>query len=180
MEIRLTQGQVALIEDEDYEAISHHSWHAVRRHDNRWYAQAVIAGERIPMAVFLLQPPKGQEVDHRNNDGLDNRRNNLRHCTHQQNLCNRRIFKTNTSGFKGVYRYGLNWRARLKHNSKWVNLGCFRDRIDAARAYNDAALRYFGEFARLNEIPSAAQNALSSPQTPGTEGVFAQGGIPGP
>ncbi len=94
-------------------------------------------------------------VDHRDGNGLNNKRQNLRTCTHQQNIRNQyRKPDGKSSRFKGVYlekRKNL-WKARLCVNGKRISLGLHRDEVDAAIAYNKAALRVFGEFARLNEV----------------------------
>jgi hypothetical protein len=93
-----------------------------------------------------------EQVDHRNHDGLDNRRENLRPCTNQQNQHNQRKRAGCTSRYKGVhwdFRNG-SWRAAIKAEGRTIHLGRFQDEDDAARAYDDAARRLFGEFALTN------------------------------
>jgi hypothetical protein len=100
----------------------------------------------------IMQAPKGLLVDHKNNDGLDNRRANLRLATHSQNGCNRPRKKNGSSRFKGVIflKDRKRWSARLKKNGKHIFLGNFKNEIDAARVYDEAAKQYHGEFACLN------------------------------
>lgn len=106
----------------------------------------------------ILGAPKGVEVDHINGDGLDCRRENLRLATHLQNGKNRRPSVNNTSGFKGVCRNRRNvrkvWRAEIwtggRRNGRHIFLGCFETAEAAARAYDEAAIRLHGRFARLN------------------------------
>jgi len=106
----------------------------------------------------LLESKKGDDVDHTNRDTLDNHRSNLRICTRSQNCGNQKIRSTNRSGFKGVNwkkpggkknPYG-HWCARISVESKRIQLGYFSTAEEAARVYDQAAQKYFGEFARLN------------------------------
>ncbi len=94
----------------------------------------------------------GQSVDHVNGNGLDNRRSNLRLCAHAENLRNRKIHKNNKSGFKGVRKRKESslWRAEIRSNHKFYFLGNFHSAEEAAHAYDAAALKLHGEFARLN------------------------------
>lgn len=110
------------------------------------------SGGRLLMHRFILSAAVGDEVDHRNGDGLDNRRGNLRHCTHRENLRNQRPQVGTSSGFKGVWwhRAGQKWAAGICVTGKRLHLGLFIDERAAARAYDAAALEHFGEFARPN------------------------------
>ncbi|MGA2679201.1 MAG: HNH endonuclease [Sedimentisphaerales bacterium] len=105
----------------------------------------------------IMNPPAGLVVDHRNCDGLDNRKDNLRFATHAQNTRNRRKKKNGSSQFLGVYfnKEKSTWDSQLRHNEKRIWVGRFKTEIDAARAYDAAARKYHGEFARLN-FPEAA------------------------
>ncbi len=93
-----------------------------------------------------------RQVDHINGDGLDNRKENLRICDTSKNVINRSIGKINTSGYKGVNwrKKSKKWVARIGFNNKRIYLGDFNNKEDAARAYDTAALKYYGEFAKLN------------------------------
>lgn len=90
------------------------------------------------------------EVDHKDGDGLNNQKENLRCCTHSQNCANVLITKRNTSGFKGVSRFRNKWKAEITHNYKRIYLGLFVSKIDAALEYDHFAKLLFGEFAALN------------------------------
>lgn len=102
---------------------------------------------------MLLNAAPGQLVDHKNLNGLDNRRENLRLCTDGQNKANGRVRRDNTSGYRGVYwnSSANKWQAYISVNSQRLYLGVFSDAWDAATAYNEAATLHYGEFARLNE-----------------------------
>jgi hypothetical protein len=90
----------------------------------------------------------GKLRDHRNGDGLDNRRRNLRVATVSQNNAN--SHSTAASGYRGVYRHAAQWRAAISVQGQLFYPGSFDDPILAARAYDAAARKHFGEFARLN------------------------------
>jgi hypothetical protein len=97
----------------------------------------------------------GTLVDHINHDTLDNRRSNLRPCSHSENMRNRRVNKTNRCGYKGVTitRHG-NYLARISDGDRRLCLGTYKTAEEAARVYNEAAIRLYGEFALVNIIPS--------------------------
>jgi hypothetical protein len=95
-------------------------------------------------------------VDHRDGDGLNNMRSNLRFATSRQNAMNRSKWKSSDSRFKGVHRDGKRWRAIITLGGKRIHLGCFASDEEAALAYNDAALANYGEFAKLNVIEKNA------------------------
>lgn len=152
MQIRLQGGQIATVEDVDYGRLSSFRWHI----DKDGYAVRTyqVAGKqkRELMHRAVSGAPLGLEVDHRNMDRLDNRRENLRVCTSSQNKFNKTKKSNNTSGYKGVHYYKSrgNYQVQLQAEGKRVNVGYFRTAEEAARAYDNAALLYHGEFARLN------------------------------
>lgn len=154
--IELTRGKIALIDDEDFDLVSSHKWCAVHTSAKRWYATRREKGKTIYMHVFLIGQKVGKEIDHCDGDGLNNQRCNLRFCTSGQNKANRRLFITPGKGsrFKGVLWIAKRntWQAWIKKNYKRTYLGRYALEEDAARAYNRAALEYFGEFARLNDV----------------------------
>lgn len=105
---------------------------------------------------FLFGDPKtGFMYDHINRNKLDNRKQNLRFCNASQNKCNTDNRSDNSSGYKGVNKkkgHKTNpWVARVQINGKRLHLGYFSTKEKAALAYNKAAIKYHGEFARLNE-----------------------------
>ena len=166
-EIPLTQGKVAVVDDEDFELIAAFKWFAHKQTKAKtYYAERnihVATGRRKPLAmhVYLLDPPPGYQVDHVDGDGLNNRRINLRICRRSQNQGNARIRKDCSSGVKGVtfHKREKKWRARIQVNHKRMDLGRHRTKDDAAEAYAKAAFKYFGEFARP-ECVSMADHVL--------------------
>ena len=90
-------------------------------------------------------------IDHRNRNGLINLKANLRLCTNAENGRNRKKNRNNTSGYKGVFKFRDRWLARIGVDMKSVHLGVFKDKKEAALAYNEAAIKYHGKFALINE-----------------------------
>ena len=157
--IALSQGKFTKVDDEDYEKINQYKWRFSNKQGVATQVQISGSGKlgtqkrkTLLLHRFILNAPRGLEVDHKNGDKLDNRRSNLRVCSHAENMRNRKVSKATLSGFKGVRSNGSRWQAYIMFNEKFINLGQHDTRKDAARAYNKAALVYFGEFARLNEL----------------------------
>jgi len=100
------------------------------------------------------------QVDHADRDKKNNRRNNLRPCTLSQNQSNKLVHRNNKSGYKGVSLHSQSdkWRAIINHNKKKISLGLFFSKEEAAKAYDEAARRLQGEFARLN-FPNEGENS---------------------
>jgi hypothetical protein len=138
----------AIIDKEDYEKVKDYKWH--KGHSN----YIVSAKNGIRLHRLIMNYPSNMEIDHKNHNKLDNRKENLRVCTGSQNKMNGKIHKDNFSKFKGVSWNKKNnkWVACIYTNNKNKFLGCFNNKIDAAIAYNNAALKYYGEFALLNKI----------------------------
>jgi hypothetical protein len=141
--IPLTRGKVALVDDEDYERLSKFKWFA-RKAKHGWYAS-----RHVNMHHEIV-PAK--TVDHRDGDGLNNQRSNLRPATRQQNASSRRKWSKLTSRFKGVSwaKDRRKWRAQIMVNRKTKMLGSFNSEIEAAQAYDEAARIYFRDFAVTN------------------------------
>lgn len=154
-EIELTQGQVALVDVEDYDMLMRNRWHASWSQTTRSYYAArdtSIGGVpvRYWMHLVILGIAKGG--DHENHVTLDNRRFNLRPCSDAESRRNRKRPSHNTSGFKGVIWQTNKWRARIMVDKKSVSLGMYDNIVEAAQAYNVAAVKYHGAFANLNLI----------------------------
>ena len=161
-EIPLTRGLVAIVDDEDFEWLNQWKWCARRRLDER----TQYAGRQTPdptrrakqrmvfMHRLIVECPDGMVVDHINGNGLDNRRSNLRICTHAENLRNRGGNRGSTSKYKGVSRCAGSrsnpWQALIESNRKKYLLGYFPTEEAAARAYDAKALELHGAFARTN------------------------------
>lgn len=151
-EIPLTRGYVAIVDDADYDAVvAIGPWVAsVQKGARLVYAIRSSRGDGpILLHRFLTGWPL---TDHINNDGLDNRRSNLRPATHAQNMWNQRPNRNTASGFKGVHQSNRSgrWRARLRKGDADYHLGYYDTAREAALAYDEAARRLFGEFARPN------------------------------
>src|SRR3569833_955542 len=147
VEIPLTRGLVALIDDQDYDLVSPYKW---RAHTSRSkiYAATGQHQDLVLMHRLILGVPDDMLVDHRDRDGLHNWRDNLRPATESQNAVNRAY--AGRSGYRGVWvlRYGFG--ARIKTNQRRENIGDFRTAEEAARAYDRRAVELFGDFAQLS------------------------------
>lgn len=153
--IYLTQGKEAIIDLDDLERVLRYRWYA-RKEGNNFYVVSKTNSKnnkQINLHKFLTGYTS---TDHKDHDGLDNRRSNLREVTQQENNFNtRKRPKPTTSRWKGVCynkRY-KNWRAQIQINGKQTHLGSFQNEEDATMTYNEAAILHFGEFAALNDNP---------------------------
>lgn len=151
--IVLTKGQYAIVDDEDFEYLNQWKWFASKDH-NTFYANRRHGKTIMQMHRLLMKPKKYEVVDHINRNGLDNRRINLRICSSKENIRSAPKHKKKTSQFKGVHLpSGRNkWRVGIRVDGKRKFVGTFFSEIDAAKAYNNAAKKYFGRFAFLNDI----------------------------
>lgn len=155
-EIPLTKGYVAIVDASDYEWLMQWSWYIKTSAGGRQpYAQTYFGGGRkhsvkITMHRMIMGLGIGdlRKCDHRNGDGLDNRRENLRIATVTENNRNSRRRKNNSSGFKGVSRHRNKFDARITIDRQTYNLGRYDTPESAAYAYAEAAKKYFGGFAR--------------------------------
>jgi hypothetical protein len=154
--IPLGEGRYTIVDQQDFYWLNHFHWTCDGKKDSIYAVRNIISdGERkiIRMHREIMKPPAGLLVDHRNNKTWDNRRDNLRVATSSQNLANRRIDKSkDSSRFRGVcYRKERGrWSAQITFMGKAIRLGYYGNEIDAAKAYDEAAKKYHGEFAKLN------------------------------
>ena len=154
-QIPLSKGFFALIDSADFEKVSSRKWCAMeRRKSGEYQAITKIDGHKVLMHRYILDITDARQIDHRNHDALDNRRSNLRICTPGENSHNSRKRSPHkaSSQFKGVYWHKTKqrWRACIVVNYAKIGLGEYRNELDAARAYDSAALKHFGEFAHTN------------------------------
>ncbi len=152
-EIRLTKGKIALVDDDDFNRLSMHSWHFT----SNGYAASRIKDTIVYMHRMVMNVKRREAlIDHRNRNRLDNRKENLRSGSVTQNRANASLPSNNKSGYRGVIwdKKEKKWRAYISINRKRKHLGYFPDPISAAAAYDTAALDLFGEFAHLNSTPA--------------------------
>jgi len=147
--IKLTQGKFAIVDNGDFESLNKCKWYYVKTHGLEY---ALGNNPSTLMHRVIIDAKKGEVTDHINGNGLDNRRKNLRICTIQENTRNQRLSIKSTSGVKGVTYHikAKKWQAQITVNEKVTYLGIFKKKSQAKNAYNKAAKKFFGEFARLN------------------------------
>jgi len=156
VEVPLTQGQVAIIDREDWELVKKYNWQAQYNSKTQSYYAigyaSIVNGKMIRhfMHRLIMSAPSGLQVDHINHNTLDNRKSNLRLCSNGQNQHNTRIRSDNSSGYKGVKKHGDRWRADIGFNKKRYFLGLFETPELAYEAYCLAAAKFHGEFANFD------------------------------
>jgi hypothetical protein len=159
-EIELTQGMVAIVDDDNYEELSKYNWCFSRcRSPNEAPKGYAIRGGRpdevkvnILMHRAIMKTPDGMLVDHIDGNGLNNQKCNMRNCTTSENLANHIRAPWSNSGFYGVSRRkdDLKWQAKIKIHGRTIYIGSFDDPEEAARSRDIVAIKLFGEFAALN------------------------------
>ena len=159
----LGEGYWTLLDVKDYYRLRIFKWILYGNGTNLYAIRLRFTEPNKTSTVYMhreiMNPPAGLVVDHRNCDGLDNRKDNLRFATHAQNTRNRRKKKNSSSRFLGVYfnKEKSTWDSQLRHSDKRIWVGRFDNEIDAAHAYDRAAIKHHGEFARLNFPESATK-----------------------
>lgn len=158
-EIKLTRGQVAIVDDEDFEWLNQWKWHTQKgrhtfyaaRHD--WKNGEYVAYVYMHRAILGLRS-KNIHADHIDHNGLNNQRSNLRKCTNRQNRFNMVHRIGGTSKYRGVdfFNVAKLWRARINKDKKVYDLGYFKLEVEAAKEYNKKAIELYGEFANLNTV----------------------------
>jgi hypothetical protein len=154
--IYLGEGYWTILDPEDYCRLRNYKWIVYGTGNNLYAVRYKFVGPnktwQISMHREIMKPTDNRVVDHKNCDSLDNRRANLRFATRTQNIRNRRKMRNSRSQYIGVYfsKQKGKWESRIMYRGKRIYLGRFVNEIDAAHAYDEAAKKYFGEFARLN------------------------------
>jgi hypothetical protein len=157
-QIPISQGKITIVDDEDYGVLVLYKWYALNPYDDLWYAwrsiRHPVKGTRTTSRMHreIMGASSFQEIDHKNGNGLDNRKENLRVVTRLQNLWNSRSRIGSTSVYKGVSWDTARdkWCAKIRICGTLHHLGYFENEMTAAMAYDEAAKQNFGEYARLN------------------------------
>jgi len=159
VKIPLTRGKFALVDDEDAELFFDQKWQASRgnQKSEKFYATRQIKRKTIYMHRIVIKAPPGVLVDHINNDGLDNRKSNLRLCTNQQNIMNRR-YKVGESGFIGVHPAANKWRTDVVVCGEKCRVTGLSTPEFAARVRDALVREFHGEFAVLNSSVTSLRN----------------------
>ncbi|MGB8225701.1 MAG: HNH endonuclease [Sedimentisphaerales bacterium] len=149
--IPLNNGRYAIVDSVDFEKINKNKW-GIKISTNTIYAMRMVNGKNVYMHNQIMQPPAGYVVDHQDHNGLNNSRRNLRLATKSQNCCNHLKKPGCSSKYRGVCYHSGNkkWVVYIKIPGKRLFLGYFENELDAAKAYDNAAKIYHGEFAVLN------------------------------
>lgn len=142
--IKLTQEKFALVDDIDYEWLNQYKW-SLHKNGARNWRQGF-------MHHLLLERLPGFLNDHEDGDNLNNQRYNLRYATRRENRANSKVQSDNKSGLKGVRLHGKKWQAYIYSGGHQINLGYYLTKEKAALAYNKAAAKQFGTFARGNDL----------------------------
>ncbi len=167
MKVPLTRGLFCEIDESDYHLICNHKWHAIKDHSIKYADKYYAANRQLgSMHRHILGITDVRiMIDHRDGDGLNNRRSNLRECTHKQNMQNRKQ-RFGSSKYKGVSwsKPNKKWKSKYQLDRQEVFLGYFDSEVDAAIAYNAAVSIAFGEFALMNIIePSCITIPIIAP-----------------
>lgn len=155
-EIQLSQGKFALVDDEDFDYLNQFKW-CTTKYGNTFYAIRNIKVDGKYKKKFMHGVVmNGKGIDHRDMNGLNNQKSNLRFCTKSENAMNMRKMENASSIYKGVhfFRQTGKWQSYITINRKRIHLGYFYSEVEAAKAYNTKAISLFCEFANLNIIPN--------------------------
>jgi hypothetical protein len=151
--VPLTKGVVAIVDDDDFERVIQFKWHTICQNGKPTYGARHYRkpdGSRGLQYLHKFIMRSETLHDHENGNGFDCRKENLRPATTKQNVRNRKAKRTSNAPYKGISRRGPTWNAKIVVDGKSIFLGASRSAEDAARLYDMAALKFFGEFARLN------------------------------
>lgn len=153
-QIELTQGQFAFVSDIDYEWLSEYKWHLIRCRKILYAARENGRGKIYMHRQILGVKDRNILVDHKDRCGLNNQRHNIRLANRFQNGANKTHDSGGTSKYHGVswYEPYKKWRVRVRNMGTDTFVGYFKNEIDAALAYNNAALIIHPEFASINKI----------------------------
>jgi hypothetical protein len=150
--IKLTKGEYAIVDPQDYQRLSQYDWQLFESDSKKCYAARLDNRKIVHMHRVIMNAPADKIIDHRDRNGLNNTKQNLRFATPSQNSCNRVRSKKGSSKYRGVSfkKKDKKWQASICCKRIHIHLGTFDNEEDAARAYDKAAKIYHGEFAVLN------------------------------
>ena len=149
-EIFFRDGSSFIIDADDFEIVSDYTWHNGKRGYPTYNTSRKIGRKIRPLHILLVGKNEGMDVDHINGNKMDNRRCNLRICTHQQNTFNQKLRSTNTSGYRGVSKRKTGkYEAYIHCDGKKHNLGLYSSAEEAYEARKKAEIKYFGEYAPM-------------------------------
>ena len=156
-QIELSQGKVALVDDADYESLNQFNWQAIKAYSRDVYYAIKTEKENgkwrtISMHRVIMNAPNGMDIDHKDTDGLNNQRYNLRLCTRSQNSLNRKKRVVASSKYKNVHfsQTHQRWIVRVSKNGTYKSIGVFKTELEAGIIANITMRRYHGKFARPN------------------------------
>lgn len=151
----VSTGEIFIFDTEDFNIIKDIPWYRCNKSGD----SITYIGNKQGICIhrFILNSPKGYEIDHINHNPLDNRKSNLRICTHQQNQFNQGLQKNNTSGVSGVSYYSPRnkYRARIKYCQTDIHLGYYKTFMEAVQARNEGIKILFEEYGIYNDVPEA-------------------------
>lgn len=153
--IKLTQNKFALVSDRDYYKLNKFKWYPDKG-TNTFYVvrnSKDIFGKHLKVRMHhdILGKFVGKEIDHKDGNGLNNQRSNLRICSHSENQHNRNKYKCNTSGYKGVswHKGKSKWSAQIRMSGVLIHLGDYTSKLKAYKAYCEACRKYHGKFSNI-------------------------------
>lgn len=165
-EIVLADGRVTLVDDSDFESLNQSQWHSEHGRNTHYAVRYTETGGCVLMHRELLglTCPRVQG-EHKNGNGLDNRRENLRIATNRQNQQGFQTLRLGKSSqFRGVSKHRARWKSGIRVDGRLIYLGLFKEEVEAAKAYDRAALQHFGEFASPN-FPESGSDAQCDAQS---------------
>lgn len=164
MRIELTKGLFAEVDPEDFEWLNQWSWHTLKCGKHFYAAmREKNKGKIILMHRLILKAKKKEIVDHKDGNGLNNNKTNIRICNLMQNRANQKAIGK-TLKFKGIKKHRKKFQAHIGYKNKLIYIGTFISDIEAARAYDKKALEIFGEFANINfPLETSRMNSANDP-----------------